>query len=139
MRAIDQCDGQIRLSLTVGPREHPAPVSAASIGVRKDSEPNFLEPILASPRTFERIEQDILLFQAEARVRSQSSRRYSSTKTSPTLSPPRRPSASITRFDQRSTCAFSRGRVERMSFKASRSLLPSGQGKSVRFRPEVIH
>jgi hypothetical protein len=82
---------------------------------------------------------DILLFQDEARVRSHSSRRYSSTKTSPTLSPPRRPSASITRFDHRSTCAFSRGRPERMSFIASRSLLPSGQGKSVRFLPDTIH
>lgn len=43
----------------------------------------------------------------------------------------------MTRFDHRSTCAFSRGRVERMSFIASRSLLPSGQGKSVRFLPDI--
>jgi hypothetical protein len=36
-------------SLTVGPREHPAPAPAASIGVPKDSEPNFLEPMVQSP------------------------------------------------------------------------------------------
>jgi trehalose 6-phosphate synthase len=31
------------------------------------------------------------------------------------------------------------GRVDRMSFMASRSLLPSGQGKSMRFLPDVVH
>jgi hypothetical protein len=30
-------------------------------------------------------------------------------------------------------------REERISFIASRSLLPSGQGKSVRFLPDIIH
>ena len=74
-----------------------------------------------------------------ARDRSHNSRRYSSTKTSPTFSPPRRPSASITRRDHRSIWALSKGRVERISFTASRSLLPSGQGKSVRFLPDTIH
>jgi hypothetical protein len=49
MRAIDQSEGQTRLSLTVGPREHSAPAPAASIGAPKDSEPNFLEPIVQSP------------------------------------------------------------------------------------------
>jgi|HubBroStandDraft_4_1064222.scaffolds.fasta_scaffold515370_2 hypothetical protein len=75
------------------------------------------------------------LIQDEARNRSYSSRRYSSTKTSPTFSPPRRPSASITRLDYRSKWALSRGRVERMSFMASRSLLPSGHGNPTDFCP----
>src|ERR1700730_13886536 len=78
-----------------------------------------------------------LSIQDEARDRSHSSRRYSSTKTSPTFSPPRRPSASITRLDHRSTWALSRGRVERMSFMPSRSLLPSGEGESKRLLPDT--
>ena len=52
---------------------------------------------------------------------------------------PRRPSVFITSLDHRSTWALSIGRAQRMSFMASRSLAPSGQGKSVRFLPDAIH